>query len=414
MNKYLLCKLFIACCITTMIQCLPPDNFLYGTPRAMSTNWLIVGAGPAGLSVIAVLLDIGVDPQQITWMDPHFNLGRLGEYYGNVPSNNTVQDFINFLGTCACFQECAAPAIEKLRQSTDLTSFPLLQAIIEPLQCITQHLCSKVRKVQSSMTTLNFEHSTWKVETSSHEIINAQHVILATGSHPKTLSYKTEQIIPLDIALDPQNLREIITQDDIVAVVGDSHSAVLLLKFLSEIPVKHIYNFYKNPITYATNFDGWLINGSTGLKGIAAEWARTILERNPPANLTRLKSTPSLLEHMLTQCSKTIYAIGFERNDLPPLTNAQGVETPIEHYNPTNGVIAPRLFGIGIAFPEKITNQYGKEETRIGLESFMKYAHHLVPQWVHDDFFKKDKRDAISTQMKKLSESSDLFAIWTL
>lgn len=414
MNKFLLCKLFIACCITTMTQCLPPDHFLYETPKTMTANWVIIGAGPSGLCFLAVLLDLGVDPQQIIWMDPHFNLGRLGEYYGHVPSNNTVQDFIKFLGSCACFQECAASAIEQLRQSANLHEFPLLQAIIEPLQCITQHLCSKVRKVQSSMTKLNFEHSTWKVETSSHEIINAQHVILATGSHPKTLSYQTQQVIPLDIALDPQNLREIITKEDIVAVVGDSHSAVLLLKFLSEIPVKHIYNFYKNPITYATNFDGWLINGTTGLKGIAAEWARTVLECNPPANLTRLKSTPSLLEHMLTQCSKTIYAIGFERNDLPALTNSQGASIPIEQYNPTNGVIAPRLFGVGIAFPEKRTDYYGNEETRIGLESFMDYAHRLVPQWVHDDFFKKEKRNTISTQMKKLSESSDLFAIWTL
>lgn len=407
--KSYICKLLIMFSVVTNSKCFPPEYLPYSLPKTITTNWLIVGAGPAGLCVIGVLLDIGVDPQQITWIDPEFSLGRLGAHYGQVSANSTAKEFIKFLNACACFQECSGPAIESLKQLESLHQFPLLQAIIEPLQCITRHLCKKVKSIQTSMTTLNFEHSHWKVDTTSRDVINAQHVILATGSHPKTLSYKTEQIIPLDIALDPQNLREIITKDDIVAVVGDSHSAVLLLKFLSEMPVKHIYNFYKNPFVYASNFDGWLINGTTGLKGIAAEWARTILENNPPANLTRLKSTPSLLEHMLLQCSKTIYAIGFERNELPAINST----TPIEHYNPTNGLIAPRLFGIGIAFPEQRVNQYGDKETRIGLDSFMDYAHRLVPQWVNDDFFKKNKHNALS-QMKKLSAASELFSIWTL
>lgn len=262
------------------------------------------------------------------------------------------------------------------------------------------------------MSMLNFEHSYWQVGTSSGEIIHAQHVVLATGSHPKTLQYKTQQIIPLDVALDPNNLRDIITKDDTVAVVGDAHSAVLLLKFLSElpVPVKHIYNFYQNPIIYATNLDGWVINGTTGLKGLAAEWARTVLETNPPANLTRLKSTPALLEHMLAHCTKTIYAVGFERNQLPAINNLAA----ITHYNPTNGLIAPRLFGIGIAFPEQVTNQYGEKDKRIGLDSFMDYAQRMVPHWVHDDFFKSDKRNRIQTQMKKLSEVSNFFSIWKL
>lgn len=407
--KSYVCKLLIMFSVVTSSTCFPPEDLPYSLPKTITTNWLIVGAGPAGLCVIGVLLDIGVDPQQITWIDPEFTLGRLGAYYGNVTANSTAKEFIKFLNACACFQECSGPTIESLKQIEALNQFPLLQAIIEPLQCITRHLCKKVKSIQTSMTTLNFEHSHWKVNTTSRDVINAQHVILATGSHPKTLSYKTEQVIPLDIALDPQNLREIITKDDIVAVVGDSHSAVLLLKFLSEMPVKHIYNLYKNPFIYASNFDGWLINGTTGLKGIAAEWARTILENNPPANLTRLKSTPSLLEYMLAQCTKTIYAIGFERNELPAINNT----TTIEHYNPTNGLIAPRLFGIGIAFPEQRLNQYGDKETRIGLDSFMDYAHRLVPQWVNDDFFKKTKQNALS-QMKKLLGASELFSIWTL
>lgn len=409
--KFYIALLVIVCCQPKTTECLPPDIVVDPQSNVPKTDWLVVGAGPAGLCVIGVLIDIGVNPQKITWIDPEFSLGRMGTYYAQVPANSDIREFIKFINACACFQESSCPCVETLKQTVN-NHHPLLSAIIEPLQCITQHLCTKVKAIQASMTMLNFEHSYWQVGISSGEIIHAQHVVLATGSHPKTLQYKTQQIIPLDVALDPNNLRDIVTKDDTVAVVGDAHSAVLLLKFLSElpVPVKHIYNFYQNPIIYATNLDGWVINGTTGLKGLAAEWARNVLETNPPANLTRLKSTPALLEHMLAHCTKTIYAVGFERNQLPAINNL----TAITHYNPTNGIIAPRLFGIGIAFPEQRINQFGDKETRIGLDSFMDYAQRMVPHWVHDDFFKSDRRNRIQAQVKKLSEVSNFFSIWKL
>ncbi len=407
--KQYVSTIIILCSTVSSLACLPPDIFEQSrvTPTA---DWLIVGAGPAGLCVVGVLIDIGVDPQKITWLDPEFTMGRLGSYYSQVPANSDVREFIKFINSCACFQECTCPAIEALQQYNDMNQHPLLQVIIEPLRCITQHLCTKIKAVHDAMKSLHFEHSYWRVGTNSGDVLHAHHVVLATGSHPKTLDYKTQLVIPLDIALDPQNLHEIITPQDTVAVIGDAHSAILLLKFLSEIPVRHIYNFYQNKIVYAANLDGWIINGTTGLKGLAAEWARNVLEKNPPLNLTRLKSSPTLLEQMLPECSKTIYAIGYERNQIPPINNL----TPITQYNATNGLIAPRLFGIGIAFPEKRINQFGHEETRIGLDSFMDYAHRLVPHWVHDDIFKGDRRHSIHAQMKKLADTSELFSIWTL
>ncbi|MBS1987117.1 FAD-dependent oxidoreductase [Candidatus Dependentiae bacterium] len=395
------------------VECfLPPDMVIDAQPHITKTDWLIVGAGPAGLCVVGVLIDIGVNPQKITWIDPEFAVGRIGAHYGQVPANSDIREFVKFINACACFQECPCSCIDLLKQQENNNHHPLLSAIIEPLQCITQHLCTKVKSIQASMTTLDFEHTYWNVATSTGEVIQAQHVVLATGSHPKTMNYKTQQIIPLDIALDPQNLREIMTKDDIVAVVGGAHSAILLLKFLSElpIPVKHIYNFYQNPIIYATNLDGWVIDGTVGLKGLAAEWARNVLEKNPPANLSRIKSTPALLENMLPQCTKTIYAIGYDRNQIPAINNL----TPITHYNPTNGLIAPRLFGIGIAFPEQRINQFGDKEIRIGLDSFMEYAQRVIPHWVNHDFFKSERSNRIQTQMKKLREASNLFSICAL
>ena len=43
----------------------------------------VVGAGPAGLAVVATLLDSGAS--SILWVDPFFDAGRLS-IYGEVPS----------------------------------------------------------------------------------------------------------------------------------------------------------------------------------------------------------------------------------------------------------------------------------------------------------------------------------------
>ncbi len=39
-------------------------------------DWLIVGAGPAGIITIGILMDIGVDPKRIIWLDPQFEGGK--------------------------------------------------------------------------------------------------------------------------------------------------------------------------------------------------------------------------------------------------------------------------------------------------------------------------------------------------
>ena len=47
-----------------------------------------------------------------------------------------------------------------------------------------------------------------------------------------------------------------------------------------------------------------------------------------------------------------------------------------------SGIIGPRLFGIGIAFPEKFEDETGKTISRIGLLAFMEYAQEILPQWM--------------------------------
>jgi len=380
-NKWLL-SLFALCFFVSRAN----DSYVFvkSAKRATDTNWTIIGAGPAGIVTIGLLLDLGIPGQDITWIDPQFNVGRLGQYYESVPGNTKNKVFISFLESCKTFQEIKTPSMDALLSLDLEKEFPL-STIIEPLRDITKHLSSKVRCVQGMLTGFQFEEDAWEVSVSTNDgaplkSIISEHVVLATGSHPRAGDYQCETTIPLDIALDKQALAQQINPQDSIAVIGSSHSAILILKFLSELKVKRIINFYKNPIIYAVDMGTWVLHGSAGLRGIAAEWAREVLEKNPPANILRLQNTQEHRDAWLSVCNKIIYAIGYERNALPAVDG-----NPELNYDDKTGIIAPRLFGIGIAFPEKYIDPLGNVEHRIGLNSFMDYAQRMVPQWITKD-----------------------------
>lgn len=343
---------------------------------AQKVQWTVIGAGPAGIVTVGLLLDLGVPEQQINWVDPEFNVGRLGQYYSSVPSNTKTKLFINFIKACKTFQECKSPFIDKLYTYDPEIEYPL-HIIVDPLKDITTHLCSKIHAIQNSIHSLYFENGEWNIVLPNMKFIS-ENVVLATGSHPRSLDYGCTNEIPLDIALNKEALAKIITPENSIAVVGSSHSAILILKFLSELKVKRIINFYKNPLQYAIDMGTWVLHNSTGLKGATAQWAKEVLEKNPPANLIRLYNSQEARDTWLSICDKIIYAIGYERNDLP-LINGDNSEIT---YDDCSGIIAPRLFGIGIAFPEKYTDPLGNVEHSVGLNSFMEYAQRIIPEWL--------------------------------
>ncbi len=346
-------------------------------------EWLIVGAGPAGLIVCAVLLDLGVDPQTIMIIDPEFDVGRMGQFYASVESNNKAKEFVALINASPTFRKLSCPAIDALKKLNPEQPC-LLSSIVDPLRCITAYLRSQVASVQDRMINLASYDNLWQVTTEQHGIIGARHVILATGAQPKKLNFNvTQKIIPLDDALNPETLRTTINRKDIVGIIGGAHSAILLLKYLSTMNVRHIYNFYRHPISYAIGEGCWALN-QLGIKGTTGEWAKNVLEKNPPANISRIRfNTPSQLPWHLrrTHCTKLIYAVGFESNPLPAINGTQAITS----YNGQTGSIAPGLFGIGIAFPEyKIDD--GHPRYIVGLNCFMDYAQRIVPQWLQKKY----------------------------
>jgi len=343
----------------------------------LTASWTVVGAGPAGIAVIGLLLDCGIDGRTIVWIDPEFNVGRLGKYYYHVPGNAKAKDYTNFIGHCRVFNEINTSSMKLLRMCNPAVECTL-HFIIDPLRDITKHLCTKVTILQKKLTSLTYKKNVWKITAGNNNTIHSRNVVLAIGSHPQSLNYPCKQTIPLDIALDKATLSRLVNRGDSIALIGSSHSAILVLKNLHEIGVKKIINFFKHPITYAYDMGEGNQTYFNGLKGTVAQWAYRVLEKKVPRNILRIANTSASRNKWLSTCNKTIYAVGYERNPVPLITNDN---KPIT-YNSKNGIITKHLFGIGIAFPEEIIDSTGAVQPAIGIVDFMEYAKRIVSLWI--------------------------------
>ncbi len=377
MKRFYLLYLLFLICIPTHTQTTDIST------ETLSTDWLIVGGGVGGLSALAKLLEFGIPEHDILLVDEKLQGGRIVEKYTSVPGNTTTRAFINFLEYSPFFKEAAGQDIEQLKQ-LDPDDYEELSVIAGPLQKITELLQTKVRMLKTKVDSLVYENKQWHAFCGSQKIL-AERVVLATGSKPRSFNYETNvEEIPLDTALDRQQLAHIVKPEDIIIVVGSAHSAILLLKFLTECTtsVKQIINLYLRPLVYATPMGSWTLNGHVGLKGCTAQWAREVLEKNPPENIIRLYNSEENRKQALSQATKIIYAAGYQRNALP--ITIEGVQYNLEHlkYDDRTGVLGPNLFGIGIAFPEIFIDPLGNIEHRVGVNSFIDYAHRIIPQWI--------------------------------
>lgn len=336
------------------------SNFADQEP--ISARWTVIGAGPTGIMSVGLILDSGVPAEQIVWLDPKFNVGRMGERYKNVPGNGRVEQYIAFINMCNTFKGVKSDAINHL-YSLAPTHAPALAVLTEPLQDITRFLRTKVVSITDEMTALNFHDNQWHISTNTNHIVS-DNVVLATGAKPKTMTYEGIAQIPLDQALDKAILATHVTDQDCVAVIGSGHSAILILKYLTELSVNRIVQFFKKPIVYPVHTRIGIAWQEAGLKGDVAQWAKTVLEVNPPQNIIRVLNTPQAMHDLLPQCTKVIYAAGFERNELPPVN---GDSSTYANYDRHSGLIAPHLYGVGIAFPQQKVDPIGNVEHLVGL-----------------------------------------------
>lgn len=337
-------------------------------------QWSIIGAGPAGIAAVGKLLDSGIEPTSILWIDPHFKVGDLGSFWKNVSSNTSARLFINFLQSAHSFGYEQAPIDFPLNHHPrDETC--TLSDVVEPLQWISDHLGKKVTVANAMIHSLALSKRIWNLHSDTNTYF-AQNVILATGAVPKTLLYPGIETVPFNVAIDKNQLSQHVDPHKTYAVFGSSHSAIIIINYLVNLRVNCIINFYRSPCRYAINMGDWVLFDNSGLKGQTAEWAREHIDGTLPANLLRYISSEANIARFLPECDKAIYAIGFTNRSSIAIENYSS-----KQYNPHVGIIGPGLFGLGIAYPEIKPDQFGHVEYQVGLWKFMIYLNKVLPIW---------------------------------
>lgn len=339
-------------------------------------EWAIIGAGPAGIATVGTLIDHGVAPEQIIWIDPEFKVGDFGTKWRNVSSNTRVGLFTRFLEHCKSFQYKSEESPFEIHQ-LDPTKTCLLHQAADPLQSITEHLKGRIQTWVGKVVKLHLSKRRWTLSLANDSQIYAKSVVVATGAEPTSLAFPGVKEISLTEALNPELLKKVCGPEDTVAVFGSSHSAVIIIQTLLEkCHVKKVINFYKDPLRYAVYLEDWILFDDTGLKGNTAVWARENIDGEWPKGLERYLSNEENVRVHLPLCDKAVYATGFQKRLIP----VDGMETL--NYNDRSGIIAPGLFGVGIAFPEAKIDRFGTLEYRVGLWKFMEYLHRVVPLWL--------------------------------
>lgn len=335
-------------------------------------TWAVIGAGPAGIAAVGQLIKHGVDANSIVWIDPEFKAGDFAKYWSEVSSNTQVKLFKDFLKHCTAFNYNINTELDKI----PVTETCKLALMDEPLRIVTNNLLEHVSQYIGTVDKIYLSKRMWHIVIRNKEQINANNVILATGAVPKSM-VPPEGIEAISIydALNPKELAKKCSTGDTVAVFGSSHTAVILLRELLQIGVKEVVNFYREPLRFAVQLEDFILFDDTGLKGNTAIWAREYLNGEIPHGLRRIVSSEENVNQHLPLCTKVIYAIGFQAR-LPIVEGYPNVS-----YNPHNGIIAPGLFGVGIAFPESKTDPYGNTELSVGLWKFMTYLDKIVPVW---------------------------------
>ena len=148
------------------------------THRPYQYDWAVVGAGFAGITALAVLLDSGVKASKVVWIDPEFNVGRVGKYYGNVPGNIQIQSVLYYVNNCPFLKNIPSPALKKLYEY-NLETYPLLQAIVDPLQDFTNYLRKNVASIEDNVSELIRIDNYWTLHTAD-VLIKAKKVILGS------------------------------------------------------------------------------------------------------------------------------------------------------------------------------------------------------------------------------------------
>ncbi len=290
----------------------------------------IVGCGATGLLLLYNLQKAGISPKQVIVIDPHFLGGDLAEKWCSVTSNTRWEQLLQ-----------AVPYPGQMPEKW--------LALKAEIPCSLRHYINYLREVTKPFLSNCEIHSTyaihaenetnqWQIKLKTQQILQADVLLLATGSEPKHLDLPYP-VISLPIALNEEKLAEVVFPDNHVLVFGTAHSATLIVRNLLNCKAK-VTNFYATPKPFYFDRDG----DYDGLKQEAAEIADKILKKELPVTLVSVQDMGGIIRHTKS-VDAVVYAIGFEPRNVLGLKEYDAVTGQIQ------GV--PNAWGFGIAYPNK-------------------------------------------------------------
>lgn len=400
---------------------------------------VVVGAGAAGITAVGNLLEQKIEP--ILWVDDSFVAGRVNTHYREVMSNTQIWLIVAYAEALSVFRHILSgvPAediwagrtegkgncdrLTCLREM-DQQEYCELSYAADMLRIFGEELrkfppvdsrAGWVTGAQLDQTAPESERWAVSVNEDGHSYtVKTQRLILCQGAHPicEPLSVHIPNIqsMDLDDALSHTNLTKLLGDAGpvTVGVIGASHSAIIVLMHLHSIATKHNQDlrvrwFTRHDLRYAVQMDGWILRDTTGLKGIPAQFAKNNLEPDMLAKsdvgkyLTRIDydkdEQEGTFDDRMPGCSYYIQAIGYTNNAHPELKTITGKDV-VPHFNNSKGCFhydegckggeqtkIPGLYGLGIAWPERVTDPRGNEELSVGFLKFMKFIKREIVDW---------------------------------
>lgn len=397
-------------------------------------RWTVVGGGPCGIGAVGRLLDRNC---QVTWVDPVFGVGRMGKHYTHVPANTNNRDFIAAFQLNSSFDyvqnEQRRIAQGKAAMSTlrDLECYDL-GLYVDTFTDFVDILSRRVTAIRGSVIDLHSSgvglFNTWQVTvkscdgaaTSVHE---ADAVILCTGSYPilppslipspefgftGVCQHSLDEMVCPQYCLDLFNVRDagsdlkVLSRDVPWAVIGSSHSAMLVVKNLCEAGVRNIVNFYRSELRFmhaAPN--GTMIYPGIGLKGPVGAWVESNLmcPDNDHPIVKRVQSQEGMSwdqQMKIHNVGHVVAAVGFRRDEgsLPVVRVSDRCLTTsdLDGFDRRTGRIptgsaldpyigGPALFGGGIAFPQDIVDGAGHVQPWVGLKRSIELTDVMVDEY---------------------------------
>lgn len=318
-------------------------------------DWVVIGAGPAGIAAVGQLLDANTMPQQVAWIDPAFHVGDFGTIWKYVHSNTPVKAFLDFYNAFSAF-EFHQPREQFMIETMQLDATCPLMLAAQPLQWITRRLQDKVIAKYSTAQGLRLTPEGWLVQLACGQTLLAKKVILALGAEALTLPYSTLTPIPLKVAANPVLLKKAIDEHDTIAVFGSYQSARTVQENLTHTVAKKIIHFYRSERSFKQHVASLKLS-------------------------SRVESYPITSTNLLTyipHCNKAIYAVGFARRTI----SIQGLPDDFL-YHPETGQIASGLYGLGIAFPEVLPYTKGRIAYKVtAIWPFIQHLRRIFPIWL--------------------------------